>query len=683
MSALEHKNRFYTLLGVALALFLGALDQTIVSTAMPRIVARLSGLDRFTWVFTIYLLISTLLVPIYGKLADIRSRRGLEIFSVSLFLIGSALCGLAGEFGPWPLIGDGMNQLIVFRGIQGLGGAGIFALAFIIVADLYPPRERGKINGMFGAVFGLASVLGPLAGGFLTDHAGAWLPPIDGWRWVFYVNIPLGVVALWFIIKKMPHMHAKDHSHKINYGSVALMLATFLPLVLGLQLDKQVYPWTSPLILSLLGTAGVMMIIWIWHSLRTEHPILNLHLFKTKIFSTANIATFFFGGSFLTIIIFLPQYMVNVMGVSATGAGASIIPMSLGIVFGASVSGPLVSKIGKYKAILIIGALITLLGMTLLSTLSVSSPMWQVIVYMILVGIGFGPAQSLYALAVQNTINPREIGQATSTVQFSRQIGSVICAAFLGVVFSTTLTTAFSANLPAGSAGSGLMSSRQMDQGPTEIRAQILAGFDSDASDLTALFALRGDAIEPALQAYLAKPTLRPEIRDQLKNGTPAQIIGRGFDAFIAQVKVAVLAGDASALNQIMEAGKSLPDGTPGPSAHMPGIAKMAILRELAKPAVVRQRQWPNIEEQFRSEEENAINNVSTIALDNALAGMNTAKLTVADTVVSGIEKSFTSAVTRVWFFSIFIVLGTLGATILLPSVKLRGRGEAPVVTES
>src|SRR5688572_8026463 len=190
-SSSEDRNRAYTVAGVAVALFLGALDQTIVSTALPRIVAELGGLERYTWVSTVYLLVSTLLVPLVGKLSDIVSRKALELWSISIFLLGSVLCGLAGEWGTLPLLGDGMTQLIVFRGVQGAGGAGLFALSFIIVSDLYPPRERGKVGGVFGAVFGLSSVLGPLVGGFLTDNAGSWIEGIEGWRWVFYVNIPL------------------------------------------------------------------------------------------------------------------------------------------------------------------------------------------------------------------------------------------------------------------------------------------------------------------------------------------------------------------------------------------------------------------------------------------------------------------------------------------------------------
>ena len=437
----EHKNRVATLIGVALALFLGALDQTIVATAMPRIVSDLSGLERYTWVTTIYLLISTLLVPIYGKLSDIYSRRKLELWSVSVFLLGSALCGLAGEFGPLPWLGDGMNQLILCRGIQAIGGGGIFALAFIIVADLYPSRERGKINGMFGAVFGLSSVFGPLIGGFLTDHAGSWIPAIDGWRWVFYVNLPIGLAALWFIVSKMPRLRPHDKSHQLDIASALLMLVAFCPLVLGLQLDKNIWAWNSPLILGLLGLSAVMMVIWVRHSLRSAHPIINLSLFTKRVFLTGNLAVFFFGGSFMAVIIFLPLFMVKVMGVSATSAGASIIPMSLGIVVGAQSSGQIVTRLGRYKGVMVFGAAVAWIAGILLASLGADSPLWLVIIFMVIAGIGFGPSQSVYALAIQNDARPQEIGQATSTVQFSRQIGSAVGAALMGVIFTTSLAS--------------------------------------------------------------------------------------------------------------------------------------------------------------------------------------------------------------------------------------------------
>ena len=671
-----HKELMLVLSGLMTGMFLAALDQTIVSTAMPRIVSDLSGLERYTWVTTIYLLISTLLVPIYGKLSDIRSRRGLEIWSVVVFLIGSMLCGLAGEFGPLPLLGDGMNQLIVFRGIQAVGGAGIFALAFIIVSDLYPPRERGKINGMFGAVFGLSSVFGPLIGGFLTDNAGAWIPGIAGWHWVFYVNLPIGAVALWFIITKMPHLHAHDKSHKMDFLSAFLMLSAFFPLVLGLQLDKTTYPWTSPTIISLLGGSALMMAIWIWHSFRSQHPIINLRLFSNKVFWTSNLAVFFFGASFMAVIIFLPLYMVNVMGVSATGAGASIIPMSLGIVVGAQVSGMFVTKLGKYKGIMIIGSSIAVLAGILLATLGANSPMWLAIIFMVIAGIGFGPSQSIYALAIQNSMKPQEVGQATSTVQFSRQIGSAVGAAILGVIFTTTLSTAFVTNLPTSSSSSTpAQQSRLNSEGPKEIRA----GFDRVIERIDPLFALRGEAAESGLKAFLADPawsdSTRNQLQTQFKDGTPAMAIAKGFKAFVDPLGTAFLAGDSGLVQQILaKASENGRDGQPGPAANIPDFVKAMLVKQAALPdASARQAAWQRTNTQFATQETTVVDEVSSTAATAAKKGLAETR----DKLVNGITKSFAEAIGKTWFANAFIMFAMFLITFFIPSLKLRGRGES------
>ena len=264
---LTHRQKMLTFGGVLLAMFLGALDQTIVSTALPRIVADLHGLDRFTWVATAYLVASTALVPIYGKLADTYSRRTIEIVAVSVFLLGSMLCGLAGEFGTLPLLGDGMTQLIVFRAVQGLGGAGLFAMAFIVIADLFPPAERGRYQGFVGAVFGTSSVLGPFLGGFLTDNGTGLIPGVAGWRLVFYVNLPLGALALWFILTQMPPLRPRTKPRRLDYLSMLLLVLGLGPLVIGLQLNKNEFGWGHPLTLGLLGGAAPHA-----HAVRAPQP---------------------------------------------------------------------------------------------------------------------------------------------------------------------------------------------------------------------------------------------------------------------------------------------------------------------------------------------------------------------------------------------------------------------------
>jgi EmrB/QacA subfamily drug resistance transporter len=437
-----------TFAGILLAMFLGSLDQTIVSTALPRIVADLHGLDRFTWVATAYLVASTALVPIYGKLSDMYSRRAIEVTAVSVFLVGSMLCGLAGEFGTLPLLGDGMNQLVIFRAIQGFGGAGLFAMAFIIIADLFAPAERGRYQGFTGAVFGTSSVLGPLLGGFLTDRGSNLIPGVAGWRLVFYVNLPLGLIALWFIITQMPPLRPRTAPKPFDFISALLLICGLVPLVVALQLNKAVYAWTAPLTLGLLGGAVVALGLFVVRSLRHENPILNFSLFKNPVFRAANGALFLMGGAFLGVIIFEPLFMVNVLGESATRAGISLIPMSLGVVTGSMLAGQMVSRFGHYKRWMLSGLLLLLVGLALLATMPPTVQYYQVLIYLAICGLGLGPTMPLYTLAVQNATAPDLMGQATSASQFFRQIGGAIAASALGTVLTLTLAQ----NLPATAA---------------------------------------------------------------------------------------------------------------------------------------------------------------------------------------------------------------------------------------
>lgn len=428
-----------TLAGVLLAMFLGSLDQTIVSTALPRIVADLNGLSRLTWVSTAYLVASTALVPVYGKLADMYSRRRIEVTAILIFLFGSALCGLAGEFGPLPLLGDGMNQLVAFRAVQGLGGAGLFAMAFIVIADLFPPAERGKYQGFTGAVFGTSSVLGPFLGGLLTDHGTGLLPGVEGWRLVFYVNLPLGALALWFILTQMPALRPRGETRRLDYLSALLLMSGLVPLVVALQLPRAHYAWTGPLTLGLLGLAVLLLTLFVLRSRRSANPILDLHLFENRVFRTANLALFLLGGAFLSIILFEPLFMVNVVGVSATRAGVSLIPLSLGVVLGSLVAGRMVSRFGHYKRWMLGGGVVVLLGLSLLATMPATISYGRVLAYVLFTGLGLGPSMPLYTLAIQNAVDMRHIGQATSASQFFRQIGGAIAAALLGAVLTLSL----------------------------------------------------------------------------------------------------------------------------------------------------------------------------------------------------------------------------------------------------
>lgn len=449
-----------TLLGLMLALFLGALDQTIVSTALPQIVKDLQGLDRYAWVATSYLLASTALVPIYGRLADLFHRKTIELWAIALFLLGSFLCGIAGEFGDLPLVGDGMNQLVLFRAIQGLGGAGLFAMAFIVIADLFPPAERGKYQGLIGATFGVSSVLGPWIGGLLTDHGTGLLPGVEGWRLVFYVNVPFGALALYVIIRHMPPLPGASSSGKFDLLAACWLLAGLVPLVLALSLDKQRYAWASQETLALFTAALFFLVLFQRRSSKSESPLLDFSLFQNPVFARSNGALFLLGGVFLSILVFLPLFMVNVLGVSATKAGTSLIPLSLGLVFGAISSGQLVSRFGRYKRLMLGGNILLVLGVLLLSRMTTQTGFGEATLYMVVCGIGLGPSFPLYTLAIQNAVPLAKLGQATSASQFFRQIGGAVGAAVMGTVLASTLATAF-ADRPS-------MSPRQMGEATME-----------------------------------------------------------------------------------------------------------------------------------------------------------------------------------------------------------------------
>ncbi len=481
------KDRTVVYAAVLMALFLAALDQTIVSTALPKMVEDLAGVDRYAWVATAYLLASTALALVYGKLADTYPRKHVTLGAVGLFLCGSFLCGLAGEFGTLPLLGDGMSQLVLFRALQGAGGGGLFAMTFIVIADLYTPVERGKYQGFVGAVFGIASVLGPLIGGLLTDHAGGWLPGVEGWRWVFYVNMPIGLVALWFIVRRMPRLDPPGDRRPPDLVTGLLLLGGLIPFIMGLQIDKRRYPWLpgfgageDPSSLADWMTPGLLVLgvavlmLFVRRSRVSESPVLDLRLFENEVFRTANAATFFFGASFMSVTIFLPLFLVNVMGVSATRAGAALIPFSLGLVVSATLAGQVVARIG-YRRQVVAGSLVFLVSVVLLATMGADVTYGQVTLYMVMAGVGVGPAMPLFTLAIQNAVDVRFIGQATSASQFFRQTGATVGAALMGAVLATTLGVAFAAvELPPGVATEpGATAEGFVATGGTELPAMI------------------------------------------------------------------------------------------------------------------------------------------------------------------------------------------------------------------
>ncbi len=434
-------ERRITLIGLMIVFLLSALDQTIVSTAMPRIVSQLHGLNLYSWVTTAYLLSSTVMVPIYGKLSDLYGRKSILLTGVAIFTFGSVLCGAAGEFGG--LFGGGMVQLIVFRAIQGLGGGALFTSAFAIIADIFPPRERGRFGGLFGAMFGVASVLGPLIGGFFTQlhtvHLGGL--EIAGWRWIFYVNLPLSLLALFMIVVKMPALTHRIPG-KIDFAGAALIVITFVPLLLALSWGGRDYGWSSPRIVTLLSISVVGFLAFIAVEAKVSHPILSLRLFANRTFTTANVASFIVSMAFMGVVTFLPLYMQLGAGATPSQSGLTMMPLMVGLIGASTVSGLMVSRFGVFKPILLGGQVVMLIGVVLLTLIHPGMSLWDLGWRMLVLGIGLGPAQSLFSLAVQNAVSPQEIGVATSTSQFFRQIGSTIGVAVFGSLLTLNLASA-------------------------------------------------------------------------------------------------------------------------------------------------------------------------------------------------------------------------------------------------
>ena len=452
---------------------LSALDQTIVSTAMPVIISQLHGLELYSWVTTAYLLSSTVMVPVWGKLGDLYGRKPVLLAGIGLFLFGSWLSGLAGEFGTLPLLGGGMVQLVVFRAIQGLGGGALFTTAFAIIADLFPPRERGKFAGLFGGVFGLASAVGPLLGGYFTDHGTVSIAGhvVEGWRWVFYLNLPLGLVALFMVIAKMPKLsHAAKGS--IDYLGAVLIVAACVPLLLALTFGGQKYAWDSPAVLGLLAMFVVCTILFVIVEKRVKDPIIHLELFSNKVFAWANTAGFFSSMSFLSVVAFLPLFMQLGQGVQATTSGLSTLPLMLGLIVAATISGRLVTRTGRYKPFMLFGMAVLLIATFLMSQMTHHTTRLDLGWRMALLGIGLGPLQSLYGVAIQNAVPMNRIGVVTSANQFFRQIGSTVGVA----IFGTLLTNNLNTKLTAWAASAGLPSMNLSKLRSLSVDAQIHSG---------------------------------------------------------------------------------------------------------------------------------------------------------------------------------------------------------------
>lgn len=447
--AYSDDERRLTLFSVIIVFLLSAMSQTIIGTAMPRIISELSGLHLYAWATTAYLLSSTVMVPIWGKLGDIYGRKPVLLIGIALFLAGSWLAGLSGEFGRLPLLGGGMTQLIAFRALQGLGGGALFTTAFAIIADLYPPRERAKFSGLFGSIFGVSSVFGPVVGGFFTDHGTVTLlgHVIEGWRWVFYVNVPFALAAVLMIQLKMPTLPRRGNG-KIDFIGAALIITCFVPLLLAVTWGGQTYPWASPVIIGLLGLAGGSLVAYVFAERVVRDPILPLELFKNRTFTTANAAGFIYSMAFMGVTAFLPLYMQVGQGVPATQSGFTMLALMGGLIVASTVSGQLVTRTGRYKTFMVIGGAILVVGVFLLTFIGPDTSTTDLAWRLLVVGIGLGPGQSLFGLASQNAAPVHQLGVVTSSNQFMRQIGSTMGVALFGAMLTASLSSELAKHTP-------------------------------------------------------------------------------------------------------------------------------------------------------------------------------------------------------------------------------------------
>jgi EmrB/QacA subfamily drug resistance transporter len=470
-----------------LGMFLAALDQTIVSTALPTIVGDLGGLNHLSWVVTSYLLASTVSTPLYGKLGDMMGRKPVFLAAIIIFLAGSMLAGLS----------QSMGELIGFRALQGIGAGGLMVGAQAIIADIVPPRERGRYMGLIGSVFAVASVAGPLLGGFLVDNLS--------WRWVFYVNLPVGALAIVVVLTRL-HLHTPTIRHKIDVLGTALLSAGVASLILVTTWGGSQYAWGSKPIVGLAVAGVALLVTFVWWEMRTPEPILPLNLFKSRVFVVANAMGFTIGMAMFGAIVFIPLYLQLVYGASPTSSGLRLLPLMAGLLVAAIASGRIISRIGRYKIFPVVGTIVLVVGMFLLSRLGVGTAPWLASVYMAVVGVGIGLVMQVLVLVVQNDVRPRDIGVATSTATFFRSVGGSFGVAIFGAVFATRLADQL-AQLPrsvTARLGSGVhLQPEQAKHLPPLVHADFLQAF---AHALHGVF-LWGMALAaiPAVLAWLLK----------------------------------------------------------------------------------------------------------------------------------------------------------------------------------
>ncbi len=497
-ASFSHRQIQIIMIGLMSGMLLAALDGSIVGTALPRIVSDLGGLNHLAWVVTAYLLASTAVTPLWGKISDLYGRRLIFQVTIIVFLIGSVLCGLA----------TNMPQLIAFRAIQGIGGGGLMAIAFAVMGDVIPARERGRYQGYMAGVFGTSSVAGPLIGGWLTDAIS--------WRWIFFINIPIGLAALVVtsVALKMP---VSRRNHRIDYLGATAIVAATTSLLLYLNWAGEHFGWADPRALAFVIAFFLLTIAFIFIELRAEEPIIPMHLFRNKIFTVGNIFGFLIGSALFGGAIYLPLYFQTVHGMSPTRSGMAMLPMMVGMFSMSIVSGQLLVRTGRYKIYPIIGSAILAFAFFLLSTMAVDSPYWQIAIYAYLFGTGLGLSMMTIVTPIQNAVEMRDMGVASSATTFGRSLGGAIGAALFGAIMTNRLAVYLSEELGAV-AGSGThggevnINDVQAIQALEEpIRTEVLTAYTHAISDIY-LYALPLIVVAFIVVLFLKEIPLRTTI---------------------------------------------------------------------------------------------------------------------------------------------------------------------------
>ena len=436
LRSLPRRQVIATFAGVLLAMFLSSLDQTVVGTAMPRIISDLGGFSHYTWVTTAYIITSAVTIPIIGKLTDMYGRKYFYISGIGVFILASFLCGLSST----------MTQIIVFRGVQGIGAGVMMANAFTVIGDIFPPAERGKYQGFMSGVFGLSSIIGPTLGGYITDTFS--------WHWVFFVNIPLGLLIIVLFALFFPGFRPDNLKHNIDYLGLVTLVLTVVPTMLALSWGGVEYSWGSPQIIGMFGFSVVMLALFLMIESRNTEPIVPLSLFRNRIVAISEVVIFFTGMGMFGGIIFVPLFFQGVLGVTATTSGSFLTPMMLGVVVGSFISGQLLSRAGgHYRIQGAVGIAIMGAGLALLSRMTAETGYPQAILNIVITGFGLGITMPLYTIAVQNAVPYNLLGAATSSTAFFRSLGGSVGLAILGSVMNNRFATELINRLPAAIKG--------------------------------------------------------------------------------------------------------------------------------------------------------------------------------------------------------------------------------------